>query len=30
LVALAETLVMLLRRLDPTALGPIPLAAKFT
>jgi FMN reductase len=30
LAALAETLVMLLRRLDPTALGPIPLAAKFT
>jgi hypothetical protein len=30
LVALAETLVMLLRRLDPTLLGPTPLAAKFT
>jgi FMN reductase len=30
LVALVETLVMLLRRLDPTVLGPIPLAAKFT
>jgi FMN reductase len=30
LVALAETLVMLLRRLDPTLLGPMPLAAKFT
>jgi FMN reductase len=30
LVALAETLVTLLRRLDPTVLGPIPLAAKFT
>jgi len=30
LVALAETLVMLLRRLDPSLLGPIPLAAKFT
>jgi NADPH-dependent FMN reductase len=30
LVVLAETLVMLLRRLDPSLLGPIPLAAKFT
>ena len=30
LVTLAETLVMLLRRLDPTLLGPMPLAAKFT
>ena len=30
LVALAETLVTLLRRLDPTVLGPIPLAVKFT
>jgi FMN reductase len=30
LVALAETLMTLLRRLDPTVLGPIPLAAKFT
>src|ERR1700726_2168391 len=30
LVALAETLAMLLRRLDPSLLGPIPLAAKFT
>jgi FMN reductase len=30
LVALAETLVMLLRRLDPSLHGPIPFAAKFT
>jgi len=30
LVALAETLVMLSRCLDPSLLGPIPLAAKFT
>ena len=30
LVALAETRVMLLRCLDPTWLGPMPLAAKFT
>jgi FMN reductase len=30
LVALTETLVMLLGRLDPTLLGPVPLAAKFT
>ena len=30
LVALAETLLMLLRRLDPAVLGPPPLAAKFT
>ena len=30
LAALAETLLMLLRRLDPALLGPPPLAAKFT
>jgi FMN reductase len=30
LVALTETLLTLLRRLDPALLGPIPLAAKFT
>src|SRR4051812_9614038 len=30
LVALAETLLMLLRRLDAAVLGPPPLAAKFT
>ena len=30
LVALADTLLMLLRRLDPASLGPPPLAAKFT
>jgi FMN reductase len=30
LVALTETLLVLLRRLDPSALGPIPLAGKFT
>jgi FMN reductase len=30
LTALAETLLILLRRLDPAALGPTPLAAKFT
>jgi FMN reductase len=30
LVALSETLLILLRRLDPAALGPIPLAARFT
>jgi FMN reductase len=30
LVALSETLLTLLRRLDPALLGPIPLAAKFT
>jgi FMN reductase len=30
LAALADTLLMLLRRLDPTLLGPPPLAAKFT
>src|SRR5580700_10204595 len=30
LVALADTLLMLLRRLDPAVLGPPPLAAKFT
>jgi hypothetical protein len=30
LVALADTLLMLLRRLDPALLGPPPLAAKFT
>lgn len=30
LVALVETLAMLMRRLDPAALGPPPLAAKFT
>ena len=30
LIALAETLLILLRRLDPAALGPMPLAAKFT
>jgi hypothetical protein len=29
-VALADTLMMLLRRLDPALLGPPPLAAKFT
>ena len=30
LAALADTLLMLLRRLDPAVLGPPPLAAKFT
>ncbi|MBV8735929.1 MAG: NAD(P)H-dependent oxidoreductase [Alphaproteobacteria bacterium] len=30
LIALAETLLILLRRLDPAVLGPMPLAAKFT
>ena len=30
LVALAETLLLLLRRLDPALLGPTPLAGKFT
>jgi FMN reductase len=30
LVALADTLLLLLRRLDPSSLGPMPLAAKFT
>ena len=30
LVALAETLLMLLRRLDPALLGPTPLAGKFS
>jgi len=30
LVALADTPLMLLRRLDPALLGPPPLAAKFT
>src|SRR5947207_11605697 len=30
LVALTQTLIMLLQRLDPTSLGPLPLAAKFT
>ncbi|HUC12538.1 MAG TPA: NADPH-dependent FMN reductase [Stellaceae bacterium] len=30
LSALVDTLLTLLRRLDPAALGPIPLAAKFT
>ena len=30
LAALTDTLTMLSRRLDPAALGPIPLAAKFT
>jgi FMN reductase len=30
LVALTDTLLMLLRRLDPALLGPPPLAAKFT
>jgi len=30
LVALTETLLMLLRRLDPALLGPTPLAGKFT
>jgi FMN reductase len=30
LSTLIETLIMLLRRLDPAALGPAPLAAKFT
>jgi hypothetical protein len=30
LLALADTLLMLLRRLDPAVLGPPPLAAKFT
>jgi NAD(P)H-dependent FMN reductase len=30
LVALANTLLTLLRRLDPALLGPPPLAAKFT
>jgi FMN reductase len=30
LTALTETLITLSRRLDPAALGPVPLAAKFT
>ncbi len=30
LAALTHTLITLLRRLDPAALGPLPLAAKFT
>jgi FMN reductase len=30
LVALTDTLLLLLRRLDPSALGPTPLAGKFT
>ena len=30
LIALADTLLMLLRRLDPALLGPPPLAGKFT
>jgi len=30
LAALAQTLITLLQRLDPTSLGPLPLAAKFT
>jgi NAD(P)H-dependent FMN reductase len=30
LAALAGTLIMLARRLDPAALGPVPLAAKFS
>ena len=30
LVALTGTLITLARRLDPTSLGPVPLAAKFT
>jgi FMN reductase len=30
LVALADTLLILLRRLEPASLGPPPLAAKFT
>lgn len=30
LAGLVETLVMLMRRLDPASLGPTPLAAKFT
>jgi FMN reductase len=30
LAALTRTLITLLRRLDPAALGPLPLAAKFT
>src|SRR6266567_2851912 len=30
LAALTETLITLLRRLDPASLGPLPLAAKFT
>jgi FMN reductase len=30
LVALAETLLILVRHLDPSALGPIPLAARYT
>jgi FMN reductase len=30
LLALGETLLSLLRRLDPAALGPVPLAARFT
>ena len=30
LAALSETLLILLRRLDPAALGPLPLAARFT
>ena len=30
LSALVETLIMLSQRLDPAALGPVPLAAKFT
>ena len=30
LAALTQTLIMLLQRLDPSSLGPLPLAAKFT
>ena len=30
LAALTQTLIMLLQRLDPASLGPLPLAAKFT
>jgi NAD(P)H-dependent FMN reductase len=30
LAALVETLIMLMRALEPSALGPVPLAAKFT
>src|SRR5712691_11749497 len=30
LAALTRTLIMLLQRLDPSSLGPLPLAAKFT
>jgi len=30
LAALVDTLIVLLRRLDPASLGPVPLAAKFT